>query len=81
MPQTKQTAKKTTSLPGERVDTNSVVPLQSRPKPSTRSTRSSGLKVPRSAQLEATKVTEEQPSDKLLVNVGEAGRQENNVSQ
>lgn len=82
MPRTKQTAQKTTSLLGERVNiSGGTVPPQSTPKPYARSTRSNGLKVTHSIWLKATEVTEELSSDELLVNAGEEGQQENNVSQ
>lgn len=80
MPRSKQTAKKTTSLPGERVDLcGSTAPPQSKLKPYARSTRSNG-KAKDSVQLEAAEVTEESPSDRLLINAGVEGQQENNVS-
>lgn len=81
MPRAKRVIKKTTGLPGERVDISGIVPPQSNPKTYARSTRSNSSKVSRSARLETAEVVEELPSDKLVVDAGEAGHQENNVSQ
>lgn len=50
MPRTKQTAKKTTSLPGEHVEINGIAPPAPKPKPYTRSSRNNGSQVSSSGQ-------------------------------